>query len=526
VLFDYINYQAFLITGLSWNPRNNMLMKFTAGAGYTDAVTEGYQQNSIGEKHFSDSFREKYPDLVLLDDTYDFFNRSSITGSNSMLNVQGRIDYDWELGNSFLISAGVQEMFSRYRSTGEQQILVEKWFYGLDPNQQQMLKYFLPLPDESNVWRDLRISFPITYYPDAHNSLFTTSGDTLAEYFTPGKRFGAELGLRIDHFVLSGEGIYQQSKPALNPRLNLDFNVFKNKGRVESFDLSAGTGLFSSVNDNIFIAEERYNIPEIKPNRSWTSVVGTKLEFSESINLNIEAYYKYIFDRMYATVRFGLDNVEDVRPHFNGIGRAWGMDIMLRRAQSRFWDGWISYSYSWTKYRDPDGGGADRGISGGSRGSDWYFPGYHRYHYLNLILNIKPSSRVNIYTRFGVASGTQQSRRITPHPESYPVFVFDPDNPANNYFLEKYTWPSVRDENKRTTPSLPMDIKLSIFGKNDHRKTRHELYVAVENVLSLVYSSKGSNTSFNTYTGEENPSTTATYGLPIPVPSFGFTFSY
>jgi hypothetical protein len=72
---------------------------------------------------------------------------------------------------------------------------------------------------------------------------------------------------------------------------------------------------------------------------------------------------------------------------------------------------------------------------------------------------------------------------------------------------------------------LPMDMKLSISGKNDQRKTRYELYVAVENVLSLVYSAKG-NTSYNAYTGEENPSTSASYGLPIPIPSFGVTYGY
>jgi hypothetical protein len=485
-------------------------------------------QNSIGEKPYSDAFRAKYPDLDL-PDTYNFFNRSSIDGSDSMFNVQGRIDYDWEPGKGFLVAAGVQEMFSRYVSTGEQNVLAERRFTSLDSDMQALVKMlasgYFNIPMNSNIWDDLRVSSPITWPYDAHNNLFTTSGYVLGEYVTPGKRWGAELGLRVDHFVLSGKGIFIQSKPALNPRLNLDFNILKNKGWLESFDISAGTGLFSSVNDNIFIAEERYNIKEIKPNRSWTSVLGTKLEFPRSIILNVEAYYKYVFDRMYASVKFGIEDVEEVLPQFNGVGRVWGIDMMLRKAQSRFWDGWISYSYSWAKYRDPDAVGGDRNISGGSRGTDWYFPGYHRFHNLNLVLNVKPSPRVNLYTRFGLASGTQLSRRVASGPVSYPVFVYDPDDPANNHFLEKYTWPSVADENNRTTPTLAMDIKFSISGKNDYRKTRYELYVAVENVLSLVYSAKG-NTSYNSYTGEENPSTSASYGIPIPVPSFGFTYSY
>jgi hypothetical protein len=71
-----------------------------------------------------------------------------------------------------------------------------------------------------------------------------------------------------------------------------------------------------------------------------------------------------------------------------------------------------------------------------------------------------------------------------------------------------------------------MDIKFSYFGKNYSGKVRYELYFAVENVLALVYSAQG-NTRFNSYTGEiDTGSDSANYGIPIPIPSFGFKLSY
>jgi hypothetical protein len=532
IIFDYTNYQAFLTTGLSWNPRGDMLLKFSAGTGYTDAMFDGYILNSIGEKSFSDDFRNKYPDLDL-PNSYDFFNNSVFNGSDVMFNVQGRIDYDWELGNGFLLAAGIQEMFSRYKSEGSQQVLGEMSFRSLAPEDQQALKPIIaflspfPIPGDSPIWDDLRISHPVTYVPDAQNSLISTSGYGLAEYSTPGGRFNAELGLRVDHFFMLGKGISLQSKPALNPRLNIDFNVLKNAPFLQSLDLSAGSGLFSSVNDNVFVAEEQYDIQEIKPNRAWTSVLGARLEFPGSLAINIEGYYKYIFDRMYVPIDLEIGGDVHPQPKFNGVGNVWGIDIMLQKMQSRFIDGWITYSYNWAKYRNPDAGGAGMLISGGTRGGDgWAFPQYHRFHNLNLVANIKPVPRINLYARFGLASGVQLSRRTTPRPESYPVFVYDPENPSNNYFIEKYRWRSTTDENNRSTPSLPMDVKLSIFGKDDHRKTRYEVYVAVENVLALLYTSQG-NTSFNQYTGEINEGgMAASYDIPIPIPSFGFKFSY
>jgi hypothetical protein len=71
-----------------------------------------------------------------------------------------------------------------------------------------------------------------------------------------------------------------------------------------------------------------------------------------------------------------------------------------------------------------------------------------------------------------------------------------------------------------------MDIKFSIFGGNRTGKTRYELYVAVENVLALLYTAQG-NTSFNSYTGQvDTGSNSATFDIPIPIPSFGFKISY
>jgi hypothetical protein len=267
------------------------------------------------------------------------------------------------------------------------------------------------------------------------------------------------------------------------------------------------------------MAEQRHNMSEGRPNRSWTSVLGTKLEFLGGINFNIEGYYKHIYDRAYIPVEIELGEMTP-KPYLDGVGRVWGIDLMLQKLQSRYWDGWISYSYSYARYHDPHGQNSGLSFSGGNRENDWYFPSYHRFHNLNLILNIKPVPRINIYTRFGFASGVQ-ILKVTGPILPYPVYVAE-----TGEIIEKYRRQTVRDENNRTSPSLPLDIKFSILGNNEKGKTRYELYVAVENVLALLYNAQG-NTSFNSYTGEEDTgSTSASYEIPIPIPSFGFKISY
>jgi hypothetical protein len=523
---DWTNYQGFITAALDWNPRNDMLVQFSLGTGYEDAVVDADLHSSVKKNVFSGDFSVKYPETSGMNPSpYD--TQQTIRETDLMFNIQTRADYDWDLDKGFLFAAGIQEMFTKYSMKGDQHVDREVRFNDLGTAHQAMIKPILT-GFSNDFFNDLRVSFPVTYSPDAGNSLLTTSGYSLVEYVTPNKRFNAELGLRLDHYYLLGGGFSYGTKPVLNPRLNADFNVFKNRWIIESLDISAGTGLFSKTDNTVFMAEKQYDISEIKPNRSWTSVLGTKMEFPEGIILNIEGYFKYIFDRMYIPISYSLDDL-DVRPQFNGEGRVWGIDLMLQKLQSRYWDGWISYSYSWAKYRDPSSGNAAMGISGGTRGNDWYFPDFHRFHNLNLIVNIRPAPQFNIYTRFGFASGTQLSRRTAAGPATYPVLMYDPENPpspADLPLVQRYYWPSVRDEDNRTTPTLSLDLKFSYFGKNPAGKVRYEFYFAVENALSLVYRPQA-NTSFNTYTGEvDTGSDSASYGLPIPIPSFGIKLSY
>jgi hypothetical protein len=509
---DWTNFQVFITSGLSWNPRNDTLLKFTAGAGYRTAEMDMNNQDTVSVRIFSrTSANTWYYDTLSgrFESPYNVSTSQITKQSDHIFNTQGRIDYDWELGKGFLFAAGFQEMFINTRSNGERRGFAERKLGDMSLDDQADIFSFLNLDNPGDPFRNflkdnLMIRFPDNDANSAENRMFTTSGYALAEYRTPNQRFGAELGLRVDHYYLSGRGLNLSSIPAFNPRLNTDFNVFKNKDFIQSLDISAGTGLFSSMNNNIFITEGRYNVGELKPNRSWTSVLGAALEFPGGISFNIEGYYKHLFDRMYI-----FENRDIL---FDGGGRAWGVDLMLQKKQSRFLDGWISYSFNWTKYRDED---------------DWYFPSYHRFHNLNLILNIKPTPRFNIYTRFGLASGAQIAQLSGSGPVSYPVFMYDPDNPGNNKFIEKFFWLPELDENRRATPSLQLDIKFSIFGKNNSgRKTRSEVYVALENVLGLLYTSKG-NTGFNQYTGEVDTGLFAgSYDIPVPMPSFGFKYSY
>jgi hypothetical protein len=533
---DYTNYQAFATGRLSWNPRNDMLFSFTGGLGYSDMRIDG------------DMYLERDDNVVGPPGT-NYQTNNSIHQSDSMFNIQGRTDFDWQLRDGLIFAAGLQEMFSQASKSGVQDVRWQRWLDGsmtdvisniedtfslpsgtIDPDNPLIPPGSIPAYPQFDG-KQIMVSFPVPYDVGADNAMFATSAYALTEYSSPDKRLGAELGIRTDHFYVIGNGISLGTIPSLSPRLNLDYNVLQNRGVIESLDIAAGTGLFSSMNNAIFEAKQQYKIEQLFPNQSWTSVLGTNIKFPEGLSLNIEGYYRHIFNRMYVPINIDPGaGGPDVRPNFDGIGRVWGIDLMLRRVQSRMVDGWLSYSFNWAKYLDPAGGDVTAGISGGTS-DGWYFPSYHRFHNLNLVLNVKPAPQFNIYARLGLASGVQVSKPDPDGPKAYPIYVYN-GNGQPGYFVMRYFWPSVLDENNRTSPSLPMDVKFSIFGRNKAKRgmARWEVYFAIENVLGLLSSQLGlsqGNSSFSQYTGEVSDGVNAaTYEIPIPIPSFGFRITY
>ncbi|MDR1626979.1 MAG: hypothetical protein LBT33_10620 [Spirochaetia bacterium] len=526
--FRWNNRLGFLTTGLQWNPDTDMVLKAVAGTGLLRADLDGNIINDIKVAYPSD-FSAKYPGLAGAPG-YRLEQDQYIYTSETLINHQGRLDFDWDLGSGFLWALGAQELYSQWIMDASLFVFAEqKWKLFPDIPGSPAIG---TVPGYAGLPVDGYVGFPVDYAIDVRNQGFMSSGYTLLEYQSPEKRFGAELGLRLDHLYFVGRDFTIMSRPVLSPRLNLDFGLLENPGAVDSLSLTLGTGLFASMNNNLAYMEQRNGIDdyEMRLNRSWTSIAGTKIDFADGLALTFEAYYKYIFDRAYMFADVDPLTQEAVYK-FDGIGRVWGFDLMLQKFTSRWWDGWISYSFNHARYKNPsrsvDEDIADEGgTEGSTAGRGWFFPSFHRFHTLNLVLNLKPVKHFNIATRLSFASGVPQSE--VGDIEVYPVLYY-PDGvggAAPPYVISKYKRPASYSDTLRTSFSLPLDVKFSFYGFDKKGKVRSEIYFAIENLLALAYSAK-KNSTFNQYTGKENEgSDTASYEMPIPMPSFGFKWSY
>jgi hypothetical protein len=516
--FFWDNKLGFLTTGLAWNPTNDMMFKASVGMGILQADLNGDIVTDISVDYPSE-FLAKYPGFSSLGPSYDLYHDQRIYAKEKIVNYQGRLDFDWDLGQGFLFALGAQELYSQWIKDDYLHAFVEREaLLGPGPGA-------YPVPGYTGPLIDGYIGYYVEYPFDVRNHGYTTSGYTLMEYTSDNKRFGAELGLRVDHMYFVGRDFTIQTRPVLNPRLNLDFGVLQGQGVIDSLNLSLGTGLFSSMNGAIQYLQKRSGIDnyEMRQNRSWTSVAGTKIDFIDGLSFNIEGYFKYIFDRAY--IYADTDPVtQEMIYKFNGVGRVWGFDLMLQKFTSRWWDGWISYSFNHARYKNPGGSTDNISNENEQEGPDWFFPSFHRFHTLNLVLNLKPVKHFNIATRLSFASGTPRAE--VGNIETYPILINPGSGPPDEKIIAKYKRKSWYSDTLRNGFSLPLDVKFSFFHFNKNGKVQSEIYFAIENLQSLFYTPKR-NSTFNPYTGkEEEGSSNASYEMPIPMPSFGFKWSY
>jgi hypothetical protein len=504
--FYWDNKIGFITAGLVYNPLSTLVLKTSFGAGLLRMDVDGYFFNEVHRRYtrnFIDTWDElldgKKDGLINGKSEYAYSDGGrDIFLSDRTITFQGRLDLDWELGGGFLFAAGIEELYNRWRRSQRFSSLYE---------QEEDLAIAGDLITGGQI-------YSIDGSVAVRNSALTTAAYTILEYGSPNRRFGAEAGLRGDHVYFMGEDFSIQSMPVLNPRLSMDFGVLRDRGPIDNLTLTLGTGLFSSMNNAVQNLSSQSGIHDfdMKQNRSWTSLAGTKIDFVRGFSITLEGYFKHIYDRSYSYGEVDVDQGVSNRIYrFDGNGRVWGFDLMLQKMEGRYWDGWISYTFTHARYRDK----VDEG---------WYYPSFHRFHYLNLILNIKPLSTFHITTRFGFASGRPKSE--TGAISSYPLLYPDPAGGSGTVIVEKWRREETYSDSARTTFAIPWDIKFSIFRVKPQRKVRSEIYVSIENILSVVYT-PGGNRSFNSATGEEEEgSGTASYDLPIPMVSFGFKWSY
>ena len=495
-IFDYYQFYTFVNTGMKILPVDWLLIHFLAGYEFLNVGTafNGFYE---GTQKYSTKFKNYFNAFPLPDLTSDRFSvdikSEDFTHNEYQHDLQGRIDLDFTLHEKVILSSGTGIYWDAYNFTADGKVyqIVKK-----DDDPRPKYKRSIFEVDAKDYF-----SFETFYYISLKLDLFP-------------KVFDIELGTRLDHYYIYNDEIRLNTIPAINPRISLTYTPVRNLPFLEYFSVSIGSGLYSNIPDGAKTLDKDLDLKdfEVKPPKNVTNVLGFEFGLPLDFKFKIEGYYKYYFDRFnreaFAT---GRNNVA-----FDGTGHATGFDILFQRKISRYIDGWITYSFVYARNYLPINSrekkfGVEKGF--------WYYPNYHRFHNLSLVLNVKPMRWMTINHIFKFTSGSPRQKF-----DSKEMFFAE----YNNEIIEMYTANYTYDENLRTNPTIGLDLKISFHTYFPRSKVRFATYIACEDILSPLTELILPNefTSVNQFTGEESINNNPQYGIGFPLPSFGIKVNF
>ncbi|MFL5320820.1 MAG: TonB-dependent receptor domain-containing protein [Myxococcaceae bacterium] len=182
-----------------------------------------------------------------------------------------------------------------------------------------------------------------------------------------GTVFGKEPGL-------FAEAVWQPlPKLKLVPGVRVDYESVMNDAWVdprfaalyaltETTTLKGAIGRFHQPPDyRQGLLDKTFGNPDLLPEGANHYSVGVEHHFTDAISLDLQLYYKALFDQARQFVRpaAGSSNVDDLDLAYTstGYGRSYGAELLVRHRLTKNFFGWVSYSLSRTERDYPQNGG-------------------------------------------------------------------------------------------------------------------------------------------------------------------------
>ena len=305
-------------------------------------------------------------------------------------------------------------------------------------------------------------------------------------------------GVRLDSTFLKtgGDVAGDQSQPlaitgAVDPRVLTRFQVVPDR-----FALKAATGLYHQPPQ----PQEAIGVgtaSSVGYERSWASSVGFEQRINQAVHYNVDLFYRsmdkqIVFDESFSG--FGSN------PFVNeGLGRAYGAELIVRHDPVNRFFGWVSYTLSRSVRNDyPSAceGGDDNRLLG--TGDCWYRFDFDQTHIFSA------QGGYDLPLNFGVSA---QVQAVTGNPFSpYNAGVYDADSDFYNGFAV----------GQRNSKRLPPYVQTSLRGDKSwtFKSWQLEAYVDLINVV------RGVNPEFTLYNYDYSEYAYVR-GLPF-IPNIGF----
>ncbi|MBN2616989.1 MAG: TonB-dependent receptor, partial [Spirochaetales bacterium] len=484
--FFYTNTDLFINTGVKILPNKDILLSFMAGYEYWIYELDG----TISEEGYREYSNEFISEFTPISQGYEIYTDSNFKEDSIKQSVQGRFDIDWSINDNYLLQFGLGTNVDF--SSGE---------------------------GKGNMWTIVQEGIPeyksISYESSGKDTKTISSFiyTNLNAIIVP-ETLKMDIGVRSDHsYFTEGDDFTLNTYPDISPRVN--FTITPNIGNdfFKENSFSLGSGIFSKNPFSVGGLREDLGIKdfELIPEKSLTSVVGWETNLPLDYRFKIEGYYKYIYDRFYYIMELEENNTYTPKLYFDGYGHVGGGDFLLEKKLSRYLDGLLSYTYVYARYNEPNDDARDD-----------YYPYYHRFNTLNLLMNFKPTSTFTFTTKLSFATGNPKEK----DGETTMFAAYVKDREGNDQIAEMYSRTSYYSDTLRSNYSLPLDLKASWHNYYKNTKYEWEFYIALQDALAPLIAAIQPSESVQTSKWDGDSEEAPSSGFSFPIPSIGFSMSF
>lgn len=277
----------------------------------------------------------------------------------------------------------------------------------------------------------------------------------------------------------------------LDPRISV-------RGRVlpHTF-VKGGTGIYTQPAQPFESWSPNGNV-DLGMEKSWSTSLGLEQRFGQANSLELEGFYKSMWDLIVNNPELSDPQIDQIYIN-EGLGRVYGMELMIRREPIGHFFGWFSYTLSKSERLDYPNF-SDEDIEGARYETDneWYPFAFDQTHIFVALGGYQMPYGVHASGRFSYVTGNPYT------PYSLGIYDIDSDNYS--------AFQSGNINSERMAPYLALDLRIE--------KTWLFKSAKLDTYLELLNVVKGENPEFIDYNYDYTESRSIS-GLPF-IPSIGF----
>lgn len=198
------------------------------------------------------------------------------------------------------------------------------------------------------------------------------------------------LGFRGNVAVINGHTI-----ASVDPRVSVRYNMFART------TIKASAGLYSQAPMSTWMLDPPWGNPDLVYQRAFQTSVGIVQRITRYLSIDVTGYYNRRFDNVVLASLANIPAGGAYTPYANtGLGRSYGMEVLLRHDVSKYFFGWIAYTLSRSESR----------VAGTTEG--YVLNDYDQTHNLTVVGSVKLPRNWEIGVRFRYVTGNPTSPLI------------------------------------------------------------------------------------------------------------------